>query len=115
MKFLHRYAVSFLLLQVLSAYGHEGVHLLIRSGKTVLLDSELLENCPPLRVEVIINQRTWIFPRSSWRILCWRDPGLILFSRKGNYFDREMCESASIRVRTKSIQPRDIGEIDLCG
>lgn len=87
MKFLLDMPVSFLLLQVLQAYGHEGVHA-YQIGKDRASDSELLE-IARLESRVIITADL-DFPRLLANTLL-EGPGLILF-RGGNYSDREMCD-----------------------
>ena len=86
MKFLLDMPVSFLLLDVLQEYGHEGVHA-HQIGKDRAPDDELLEiACRENRVIITAN---WI-SRDSWRLSLAEGPGLILF-RGGNYSDSEMC------------------------
>lgn len=87
MKFLLDMPVSFLLLQVLQAYGHEGVHA-YQIGKDRASDSELLE-IARLESRVIITADL-DFPRLLANTLL-EGRGLILF-RGGNYSDREMCD-----------------------
>jgi predicted nuclease of predicted toxin-antitoxin system len=79
MKFLLDMPVSFLLLQVLQAYGHEGVHA-HQIGKDRAPDSELLE-IARLENRVIITADL-DFPRLLALSLV-EGPGLILF-RGGN-------------------------------
>ncbi len=87
MKFLLDMPVSFLLLDVLHAHGHEGVHS-YQIGKDRAPDEELLEIAR--RESRVIVTADLDFPRLM--ALSLRDgPGLILF-RGGNYSDSEMCD-----------------------
>ena len=87
MKFLLDMPVSFLLLHVLQAYGHEGVHA-YQIGKDRAPDSELLEMAR--RESRIIITADLDFPRLLALSMA-EGPGLILF-RGGNYSDSEMCD-----------------------
>jgi len=78
--------VSFLLLDVLREYGHEGVHA-YEIGKDRAPDSELLEIAR--RESRIIITADLDFPRLLALSLA-EGPGIILF-RSGNYSDSEMC------------------------
>ncbi len=85
MRFLLDMPVSFLLLDVLQAHGHEGVHV-YQIGKDRAPDDELLELA---RQEGrVIVTADLDFPRLMALSLA-EGPGLILF-RGGNYSDREM-------------------------
>lgn len=86
MKFLLDMPVSSMLLEVLSAYEHEGVHA-NQIGKDSASDSELLELA---RSEGrIIITADLDFPRLL-AISLAAGPGIILF-RGGNYSDLQMC------------------------
>jgi predicted nuclease of predicted toxin-antitoxin system len=87
MRFLLDMPVSFLLLNVLQAYGHEGVHA-HQIGKDRAADDELLEIAR--RESRVIITADLDFPRLVALSLA-EGPGLILF-RGGNYSDREMCD-----------------------
>jgi len=87
MKFLLDMPVSPSLLNVIHAYGHEGVHA-HEIGKDKASDAELLEIA---RSEGrIIITADLDFPRLLALSLA-EGPGIILF-RGGNYSDLEMCE-----------------------
>jgi predicted nuclease of predicted toxin-antitoxin system len=87
MKFLLDMPVSFLLLDVLLAHGHEGVHA-HQIGKDRAPDDELLDIAR--RESRVIITADLDFPRLMALSLA-EGPGLILF-RGGNYSDREMCD-----------------------
>jgi len=87
MRFLLDMPVSFLLLDVLQKYGHEGVHA-HEIGKDRAPDDELLEIAR--RENRVIITADLDFPRLMALSLA-EGPGLILF-RGGNYSDSEMCE-----------------------
>jgi len=87
MRFLLDMPVSFLLLDVLQAHGHEGVHA-HDIGKDRAPDDELLEIAR--REGRVIVTADLDFPRLMALSLA-EGPGLILF-RGGNYSDQEMCE-----------------------
>jgi len=106
MKFLLDMPVSFLLLDVLHAYGHEGVHA-HQIGKDRASDSELLEIA---REEGrIIITADLDFPRLLTLNLSER-PGLVLF-RGGNYSDKEMC---NLLERVIKRVPPDVMESSIC-
>jgi len=86
MKFLRDMPVSLLLLDVLQAHGHEGVHA-HQIGKERASDDELLEIAR--RESRVIITADLDFPRLMALSLA-QGPGLILF-RGGNYSDSEMC------------------------
>ena len=87
MKFLLDMPVSFLLLDVLQQYGHEGVHA-YQIGKDRAPDDELREIAR--RESRVIITADLDFPRLMALSLA-EGPGLILF-RGGNYSDSEMCD-----------------------
>jgi predicted nuclease of predicted toxin-antitoxin system len=87
MRVLLDMPVSSLLLDVLRAHGHEGVHA-HQIGKGRASDSELLEIAR--REGRIIITADLDFPRLL-ALSSAEGPGMILF-RGGNYADREMCE-----------------------
>jgi predicted nuclease of predicted toxin-antitoxin system len=87
MRFLLDMPVSFLLLDVLQTYGHEGVHA-HQIGKDRAPDDELLDIARRERRVIITADLD--FPRLIALSLA-DGPGLILF-RGGNYSDREMCD-----------------------
>jgi predicted nuclease of predicted toxin-antitoxin system len=87
MKALLDMPVSFLLLEVLQAHGHEGVHA-HQIGKDRAADDELLDIAR--RESRVIITADLDFPRLMALSLA-EGPGLILF-RGGNYSDREMCD-----------------------
>jgi predicted nuclease of predicted toxin-antitoxin system len=93
--------VSPLLLEVLQAYGHEGVHA-SQIGKQRASDQELLELA---RCENrIIITADLDFPRLLALSLA-TGPSLILF-RGGNYSDREMCQL--LEKVLKQVSPIDL-------
>ncbi len=106
MKFLLDMPVSFLLLEVLRARGHEGVHA-HQIGKDRAADDELLEIAR--REGRVIITADLDFPRLLARSLA-AGPGLILF-RGGNYSDREMGELL-VRV-LQNVPPADL-EKSIC-
>ncbi len=87
MRFLLDMPVSALLLDVLQAHGHEGVHA-YQIGKDRAPDEELLEIAQ--RESRVVITADLDFPRLMALSLA-EGPGLILF-RGGNYSDREMCD-----------------------
>lgn len=87
MKFLLDMPVSVLLLDVLQAHGHEGVHA-YQIGKDRAPDDELLEIAR--RESRVIITADLDFPRLM-ALSLMKGPGLILF-RGGNYSDSEMCD-----------------------
>ena len=95
MKFLLDMPVSHLLLRVLQAYGHEGVHA-YRIGKDRTSDSELLEIAR--RESRIVITADLDFPRLLALSLA-EGPGLVLF-RGGNYSDSEMCDLLERLLKT---------------
>jgi predicted nuclease of predicted toxin-antitoxin system len=101
MKFPVDMPVSFLLLQVLQAYGHEGIHA-YQIGKDRASDSELL-GIARLENRIIITADL-DFPRLVALSLV-EGPGLILFCG-GNYSDSEMCDLLE-RVLRK-VPPEDM-------
>jgi predicted nuclease of predicted toxin-antitoxin system len=106
MKFLLDMPVSFLLLKVLHAYGHEGVHA-HQIGKDRAPDTELLDIARSDHRIIITADLD--FPRLLALSLA-DGPGIILF-RGGNYSDIEMCdllETALSRV------PADVLESSIC-
>lgn len=86
MKVLLDMPVSALLLDVLEAHGHEGVHA-YQIGKDRASDTELLEIAR--REGRIVITADLDFPRLL-ALSAADGPGMILF-RGGNYSDREMC------------------------
>jgi predicted nuclease of predicted toxin-antitoxin system len=90
MKFLLDMPVSFVLLDVLQAHGHEGVHA-HQIGKDRASDSELLELARHENRGIITADLD--FPRLLALSLT-QGPGLVLF-RGGNYSDTEMCDLLS--------------------
>jgi predicted nuclease of predicted toxin-antitoxin system len=86
MKALLDMPVSPMLLDVLHAYGHEGVHA-HRIGQDRATDSELLEIAR--RENRIVITADLGFPRLLV-LSSAQGPGIILF-RGGNYSDSEMC------------------------
>ena len=86
MKALLDMPVSALLLNVLNAHGHEGVHA-YQIGKSTATDSELLKIARQEGRVVITADLD--FPRLLALSIA-EGPGLILF-RGGNYSDVEMC------------------------
>ena len=101
MKFLLDMPVSCLLLDVLQAHGHEGVHA-HQIGKDRASDSELLEIAQ--RENRVIITADLDFPRML-ALRLTQGPGLVLF-RGGNYSDTEMCDLLS-RVLAK-VTPEDL-------
>jgi predicted nuclease of predicted toxin-antitoxin system len=87
MKFLLDMPVSLLLLDVLKAHGHEGVHA-YQIGKDRTPDDELLDLARRERRVIITADLD--FPRLMALSLA-EGPGLVLF-RGGNYSDSEMCD-----------------------
>ena len=87
MKFLLDMPVSSMLLEVLDAHGHEGVHA-HQLGKGRATDTELLEIAR--REDRIVITADLDFPRLLALSLA-EGPGVILF-RGGNYSDTEMCD-----------------------
>ncbi len=87
MKVLLDMPVSSLLLDVLHAHGHEGVHA-YQIGKGRASDTELLEIAR--REGRVVITADLDFPRLL-ALSSAEGPGMILF-RGGNYSDREMCE-----------------------
>jgi predicted nuclease of predicted toxin-antitoxin system len=106
MKFLLDMPVSFLLLEVLQAHGHEGVHA-HQIGKDCAPDDELLEIAR--RESRVIITADLDFPRLMALSLA-EGPGLILF-RGGNYSDREMCD---LLTRVLRKVPSEILERSIC-
>ncbi len=87
MKFLLDMPVSPLLLDVLEAFGHEGVHA-FQIGESRAADIKLLELARNENRVIITADLD--FPRLL--ALSGSDgPGVVLF-RGGNYSDAEMCE-----------------------
>ena len=87
MKFLLDMPVSILLLHVLQANGHEGVHA-HQIGKDRASDGELLEIARRENRTIITADLD--FPRML-SLSAADGPGLILF-RGGSYSDTEMCD-----------------------
>jgi predicted nuclease of predicted toxin-antitoxin system len=87
MRFLLDMPVSSVLLNVLHAHGHEGVHA-HQIGKDRAPDDELLEIAR--RENRVIITADLDFPRLL-ALSVTEGPGLILF-RGGNYSDSEMCD-----------------------
>jgi predicted nuclease of predicted toxin-antitoxin system len=106
MKFLLDMPVSFLLLEVLQAYGHEGVHA-HQIGKDRAPDDELLEIAR--RESRVIITADLDFPRLMALSLA-EGPGLILF-RGGNYSDSEMCD---LLTRVLRKVPLEVLERSIC-
>jgi predicted nuclease of predicted toxin-antitoxin system len=106
MKALLDMPVSALLLDVLNAHGHEGVHV-HQIGQGRASDNELLELARQEGRVVITADLD--FPRLLV-LSSATGPGLILF-RGGNYSDSEMCDLLE-RV-LKEVQP-EILEISIC-
>lgn len=106
MKFLLDMPVSFLLVDVLHEYGHEGVHA-HRIGKDRAPDSELLDIAR--RESRIIITADLDFPRILALSLA-EGPGIILF-RGGNYSDIEMCD---LLARVLDRVPADVLHISVC-
>jgi predicted nuclease of predicted toxin-antitoxin system len=106
MKFLLDMPVSSLLLKVLQAYGHEGVHA-HQIGKDRAPDTELL-NMARSEGRIVITADL-DFPRLLALSLA-EGPGMILF-RGGNYSDLEMCD---LLENVLSIVPVDVLETSIC-
>jgi predicted nuclease of predicted toxin-antitoxin system len=106
MKFLLDMPVSFLLLDVLQAHGHEGAHA-HQISKDRASDEELLEIAR--RESRVIITADLDFPRLMALSLA-QGPGLILF-RGGSYSDSEMCNLLS-RVPER-VQP-EVLEKSIC-
>ena len=87
MKFLLDMPVSPILLNVLQAHEHEGVHA-YHTGQDRTTDLELLESAR--RDDRIIITADLDFPRLL-ALSSAKGPGLILF-RGGDYSDSEMCD-----------------------
>jgi len=102
MKFLLDMPVSFLLLDVLQAHGHEGVHA-HQIGRDRASDDELLELAR--RESRVIITADLDFPRLMALSLA-EGPGLILF-RGGNYSDSEMCDL--LRRVLQTVPPEVMG------
>jgi predicted nuclease of predicted toxin-antitoxin system len=109
MRFLLDMPVSSVLLQVLGAHGHEGVHA-HQIGKDKAPDTELLAIAR--REGRIIITADLDFPRLLALSLAG-GPGIILF-RGGNYSDAEMCELLDRTLRTVSIHvlERSVSVVD---
>jgi predicted nuclease of predicted toxin-antitoxin system len=109
MKFLLDMPVSFLLLDVLQAHGHEGVHA-HQIGKDRASDDELLEIAR--RENRVIITADLDFPRLMALSLA-EGPGLILF-RGGNYSDREMGDLLArvLRQVTPEVLAKSICVVD---
>jgi predicted nuclease of predicted toxin-antitoxin system len=86
-RFLLDMPVSSLLLSVLNAHGHQGVHA-HQIGKDQATDHKLLEIAR--REQRVVITADLDFPRLL-ALASAGGPGLILF-RGGNYSDVEMCE-----------------------
>ncbi|MBN1868687.1 DUF5615 family PIN-like protein [Candidatus Sumerlaeota bacterium] len=117
MRFLLDMPVSFLLLDVLKARGHEGVHA-FRIGKDRASDTEPIEIARTEDRTIITADLD--FPRLL-ALGSAEKPGVILF-RGGNYSDREMCdllrrvlETVSVDVLGKSICVVDKTRIRVTG
>ena len=106
MKFLLDMPVSALLLDVLHAYGHEGVHA-HQIGKDRAPDIELLNIAR--REDRIIITADLDFPKLLALSLS-EGPGIILF-RCGNYSDVEMCE---LLERVLKRVPTEVMENSIC-
>lgn len=106
MKVLLDMPVSSLLLDVLDAYGHEGVHA-HQIGQDRAPDRELLEIAR--RENRVVITADLDFPRLL-ALSSAEGPGLILF-RGGNYSDAEMCDLLE-RV-LKEVAP-DVLESSIC-
>lgn len=106
MKFLLDMPVSSLLLKVLDAYGHEGIHA-YHIGKDRASDAELLEMARS--EDRIVITADLDFPRLLALSLA-DGPGIILF-RGGNYSDVEMCDLLN---RVLSGVPVDVLETSIC-
>jgi len=106
MKFLLDMPVSSLLLKVLHAYGHEGVHA-HQIGKDRAPDSELLDIARGEGRVIITADLD--FPRLMALSLA-EGPGIILF-RGGNYSDMEMCDLLEMVL---SRVPANVLESSIC-
>ena len=106
MKALLDMPVSVLLLEVLKAHGHEGVHA-YEIGKSTAADSELLEIARQEGRIVITADLD--FPRLLALSMA-EGPGLILF-RGGNYSDFEMCELLNKVLQQITV---DVLETSIC-
>ena len=106
MKFLLDMPVSHLLLDVLHAYGHEGVHA-HQIGKDRAPDSELL-NIARREGRIIITADL-DFPKLLALSLS-EGPGIILF-RGGNYSDVEMC---GLLEKVLKRVPAEVMENSIC-
>ncbi len=106
MKFLLDMPVSFVLLEVLNEFGHEGVHA-HRIGKGRAPDSELLDIAR--REGRVIITADLDFPRFLALSMA-EGPGIILF-RGGNYSDIEMCD---LLERVLASVPADVLENSVC-
>jgi predicted nuclease of predicted toxin-antitoxin system len=106
MKFLLDMPVSSLLLKVLHAYGHEGVHA-HQIGKDRAPDSELLDIARGEGRVIITADLD--FPRLMALSLA-EGPGIILF-RGGNYSDTEMCDLLEMVL---SRVPANVLESSIC-
>ncbi len=106
MKFLLDMPVSFLLLDVLQQYGHEGVHA-YQIGKDRAPEDELREIAR--RESRVIITADLDFPRLMALSLA-EGPGLILF-RGGNYSDSEMCD---LLARVLRKVPPEVLEKSIC-
>jgi predicted nuclease of predicted toxin-antitoxin system len=106
MKFLLDMPVSALLLDVLSKYGHEGVHA-SHIGKATATDEELLEIAR--KEDRIIITADLDFPQLLALSMA-TGPGTILF-RGGNYSDIEMYD---LLERVLKELPIEILESSIC-
>ena len=106
MKVLLDMPVSALLLEVLEAHGHEGVHA-YQIGKDRASDTELLEIAR--REGRIVITADLDFPRLL-ALSAADGPGMILF-RGGNYSDREMC---GLLDRVLLMVPPDVIQSSIC-
>jgi predicted nuclease of predicted toxin-antitoxin system len=106
MKVLLDMPVSSLLLDVLDAYGHEGVHA-HQIGQDRAPDQELLEIAR--RENRVVVTADLDFPRLL-ALSSAEGPGLILF-RGGNYSDAEMCD---LLARVLKEVATDVLESSIC-
>jgi len=106
MKALLDMPVSSLLLEVLRAHGHEGVHA-HKVGLDRATDLELLDVAQ--REDRIIITADLDFPRLL-ALSSAKGPGLILF-RGGSYSDAEMCD---LLDRVLAEVPAEILESSIC-
>ena len=106
MKALLDMPVSSQLLDVLHAYGHEGVHA-HQIGQDRATDRELLEIAR--REERVVVTADLDFPRLL-ALSSAGEPGLILF-RGGNYSDAEMCD---LLERVLKKVPPEVLESSIC-